>query len=277
MESITVADGSAIRYISLGQGRPLIFLHGWTANAREWLPFASELADRFQVFCWEARGHGSQSENAAVDADIERMADDLQQLIEHHDLHEVTLIGHSMGALTAWEYMRRFGSARLAGLCVVDQSPKLVTDGSWRKGIYGDFDYHRNQSFLARLQEDFAEGVLELVALGNNPRSRENYERNSRGFQQMRDYLRSLSPAPLIQCWDSLTQRDYRELLAEIDIPALLIYGDQSQFYSTELARWVAEQIPQSELHIYEESDHSPHLWHRERFIWDLRRFADAL
>ena len=277
MEKLTASDGTSIRYISIGHGRPLIFLHGWTANAREWLPFASELADEFQVFCWDARGHGDHQYEEDCDTHISTMAQDLQQLINKYDLQDVVLVGHSMGALTTWEYIRQFGTERLGGVCIVDQSPKLVTDESWEHGIYSNFPADKNQKLIQRLSENFAEGVLELVAFGNNVRSRENFERNSRGFQQMREYLQKLPGPMLTACWQSLTAQDYRDIVSAINVPALLIYGDESQFYSQTLANWVATQVNDSELHIYENSDHSPQLWHRERFVYDLRRFVTRL
>lgn len=277
MEKFTAPDGTSIRYISIGHGRPIIFLHGWTASAREWLPFASELADHFQVFCWDARGHGDHEYPEECDTHIQLMAKDLQQLIEKYDLQDVVLVGHSMGALTSWEYIRQFGTDRLGGLCIVDQSPKLVTDESWPHGIYSNFPTDKNQQLIQRLSENFAEGVLELVAFGNNKRSRENFERNSRGFQQMREYLQQLPGPILTACWQSLTAQDYRDVMDKINVPALLIYGDESQFYSTTLAEWVATNIKDAELHIYENSDHSPQLWHRERFVYDVRRFVTQL
>ncbi|MGB0468804.1 MAG: alpha/beta fold hydrolase [Pontibacterium sp.] len=277
METLIATDGTPIRYVSLGHGRPLIFLHGWTANAREWLPFGSALADQFRVFCWDARGHGDHSYPEMCDTHISTMAQDLQQLMDRYDLQDAILVGHSMGALTLWEYIRQFGTERLSAVCIIDQSPKLVTTENWQHGIYGNFTNSSNQKMLQRLSENFAEGVLELVAFGNNARSRDNFERNSRGFQQMREYLQQQRGDLLTPCWQSLAEQDYRTVLPNIDVPALLIYGDESQFYSTHLANWVAEQIPDSSLHIYENSDHSPQLWHKERFIYDLRKFATQL
>ncbi|MEH6473092.1 MAG: alpha/beta hydrolase [Halopseudomonas sp.] len=282
MEILTSHDNTPIHYVSLGQDQqpprqPLIFLHGWTANVREWLPFATPLSEHFYTLCWDARGHGNHPIDATTDMSIGAMADDLHQLIEQLQLDKPILVGHSMGALTGWEYIRRHGCTNLAGFCIVDQSPKLVTDPSWPHGIYGNFDDDRNHRFIQRLDEDFAEAVLELAANGFNQRSKENYQRNSRGFQQMREALATLPGALLTQCWTSLSAQDYRELLASIDIPCLQVYGDQSQFYTQALARWVAEQLPHSQLKIYDNADHSPHLWHREQFIYDLKQFCLGL
>jgi pimeloyl-ACP methyl ester carboxylesterase len=278
MEHFTRPDGTEIHYISLGEGdTTLVFLHGWTASVREWLPFASELSENHRVVSWDARGHGGHEYAEDAQMSLTSMADDLEAMLEHLEITDAVLIGHSMGALTSWEYLRRHGDSRLRGLCIVDQSPKLVTDEQWQHGVYSDFSSETNHAFLQRLSENFAEGVLELIAFGKNQRSRENYEQNSRGFQQMRAYLQK-QPAPLLtRCWDSITQQDYRDVVSNIKLPALLIYGDESQFYSTELQQWIHAQINGSALHVYEQSDHSPHLWHKERFIYDLNRFVDSL
>ena len=278
MEILQTSDNTNIHYISLGSGDiTLVFLHGWTASVREWLPFASDLAENHRVICWDARGHGAHPHAENTNMTLPRMADDLDELLNHLDVHNAILIGHSMGALTAWEYIRRHGQNRLSGLCIVDQSPKLVTDDEWPHGVYGSLNETKNNHLIQRFTADFAEGVLELIAFGNNRRSRENYDNNSRGFQHMREHLQKLPAKLLTQCWISITQQDYRETLANINCPTLLIYGDESQFYSSDLQQWITHIISDSTLLVYPESDHSPHLWHKERFIYDLNRFIDAL
>jgi len=277
MEKIVAKDGAEIHYLRLGSGFPIIFLHGWSASARDWLPFASELAENHEVICWDARGHGGHPLSPGASTHISDMARDLAELIEHHQLEQVTIVGHSMGALTLWEYIRQFGCAKLSGVCIVDQSPKLVTDEQWHNGIYGNFNQAANLRLIRKLREDFGEGLLQLVANGYNQKSYDNYQRNSRGFQQMREHLNSLKGEPLVQCWESLTAQDYRDVLPGITVPALLIYGDESQFYSAQVAEYVRDNIPLATLHTYENSDHSPQLWHRDRFVYDLRCFTDRL
>lgn len=277
MEKITAKDGVNIHYLRLGKGSPVIFLHGWSASAKDWLPFASELADHHEVICWDARGHGGHSQPEGSSTHVRDMASDLHQLIEHHELKNIVLVGHSMGALTLWQYIRDFGCERLSGVCIVDQSPKLVTDDAWHNGIYGNFNQAANHRLISKLQEDFAEGLLQLVANGYNRKSYENYQRNSRGFQQIREHLQTLNGEPLVRCWESLTAADYRDVLPQVKVPALLIYGDESQFYSQQVAEYVRDNIPLAELHTYENSDHSPQLWHRERFVWDLQSFCSKL
>lgn len=277
MEQLISHDKTPLHYVDLGHGRPVIFLHGWTASVLEWLPFAVPLAEQFRTLCWDARGHGDHPYAADTDMSIEAMADDLHQLISQLGLEQPILVGHSMGALTGWEYIRRHGCEALSGFCIIDQSPKLLTDSSWQHGIYGNFDSNHNQTLIAQLDKDFAEGVLELAANGFNQRIRENYQRNSRGFQKLRTMLQQQPADLLTRSWTSLSAQDYRDVLPRIKVPCLQIYGDQSQFYSQDLAHWVADQLADTQLHFYENSDHSPHLWHPQRFSYDLEQFCLGL
>lgn len=269
-------DGEKIHLKISGEGSPLVMLHGWTSSHQEWFPFLAELQKSHQVFRWDARGHGGHKLTKDQAPTAERMARDLHNLLEHFDLREVSVVGHSMGALTIWQYIRDFGSERLARLCIIDQSPKLMTDNNWSHGIYGKFGTQEAESLMQHLQNDFAEGVLRLTAYGLNSRARMKYEEGAKGWEKSRQFLRAQSPIPLIECWQSLTKADYRDVLDRITIPTILIYGGESNFYGIETAHYVAQRIPEAILHIYEGTDHSPHQWQRERFVQDLINFINC-
>lgn len=273
MSHFLADDGARIHVKISGEGSPLIMLHGWTSSSHEWFPFLPELNKRHQVFRWDARGHGSHPADNNTPPTAERMARDLANMLDHYKLDKAAVVGHSMGALTLWQYIRDFGTQRLSRLCFIDQSPKLVTDEDWRHGIYGDFDDEKSKEMLRSLREDFAEAVLKLTAFGLNERAREKYLGGASGWERSRSALRAQNPEPLIECWDSLTRADYRDVLKNIDVPAMLVYGGQSNFYRTETAHYVANSIPRALLSIYEGTDHSPHQWQRERFVRELMTF----
>lgn len=273
MKHFVADDGETIHVEVEGSGSPVVMLHGWTSSHLEWAPFVDELAAGHRVFRWDARGHGGHRLTRPTPPTVQRMARDLANLIDHYALGRVAVVGHSMGALTLWEYIRTYGTDRLWRLCFIDQSPKLLTDDDWEWGIYGDFDCVRAERFAAELEQDFAEAVLRLTAHGLNTRAREKYAENARGWQRVREALRNLHPSPLIDTWKSLTEADYREVLERIDVPALLIYGGESNFYRRDTAHFVRQRIRDAVLHVYEGGDHSPHQWERERFVRDLRAF----
>lgn len=274
MQTYTASDSQTLHVKVIGQGPAVIFLHAWTSSHRDWLRCAQALADENRCFCWDARGHGGHALTVGSEPDVGRMADDLNDLMLHFQLKQPLLLGHSMGALTIWEYIRRYGCDNIGKLCFVDQSPKLITTAEWKHGIYGEFSESRNREFVALMERDFAEAVLRLVAESNNRRAREDYISNSAGFQRIRESLQTLDPAPLISVWKSLCLADYRDVLPQISVPTLLVHGDESHFYSVELGRYVRDSIPNAQLRVYEGTDHSPHLWQRDRFLSDLRRLA---
>lgn len=266
-------DNERIHVRISGDGAPIVLLHGWTSSHRDWSPFVEPLEACHRVFRWDARAHGGHRRHSEAAATLERMARDLDQLLEFWDLRRAVLVGHSMGALTLWQYLRDFGGERVARAVFIDQSPRLLNDSEWRYGIYGLFDEARNRGFVQRLQEDFAEGVLELVGNGLNARARKAYRENGEFIQALRRRLQSLDPGPLVECWRSLSAADLRPALAQVKTPSLLVYGEQSDFYTASTARYVHEQMPNAELAIYEGADHAPHLAHPQRFVAELLDF----
>lgn len=266
-------DGEKIHVQVSGEGTPLILLHGWTASHHEWSPFISGLSPHHRLFRWDARAHGIGWTAASnTQPTVQRLARDLQNLLDHFGIEQAGFVGHSMGALILWQYLRDFGTQRVSKLCFIDQSPKLMTDDSWQLGVYGDFDRNRSDALIASLNDDFAEAVLKLIAFGLNEKARNDYLADVPAWQKTRKVFRSLTPGPLIACWKSLTEADYRDVLESIDVPTLLIYGTKSNFYVPATAHYVANSIPNALLNIYE-GDHSPHLWQRERFIRELLEF----
>ena len=269
-------DGEKIHCHVSGDGPPLVLLHGWTSSHQEWFPFLPGLQAKHRVYRWDARGHGGHALTQAAAPTAPRMARDLCNLLDHFELETTGVVGHSMGALTIWQFIRDFGTARLDRIGLIDQSPRLMTDADWRFGIYGDFAVDRSAAFISDLERDFAESVLRLTAHGLNTRARDKYAENAKGWQRSRELLRAQMAAPLIACWQSLVAADYRDVLERIDVPALLIYGGESNFYHTDTAHYVASKIPGALLKIYEGTDHSPHQWQRDRFVDDLIAFFNT-
>lgn len=267
-------DGEKLHVRISGEGSPLILLHGWTASHQEWFPFLAELCKHHKVYRWDARGHGGHTPQTSTLPTVSRMARDLANMLDHYAIDSPCVVGHSMGALTLWQYIQDYGCGCLSKVCFIDQSPKLLTDDDWQHGIYGNFDATRAQNFVTELERDFAESVLRLGALGLNARAQQKYLENAKGWEKSRSWLRQLDARPLIACWQSLTKADYREVLESITIPTMLIYGGESNFYHRATAHYVQDSIPGATLHIYAGTDHSPHQWQRERFIQNLLAFA---
>jgi pimeloyl-ACP methyl ester carboxylesterase len=277
MQHFVTDDGETIHVAVSGSGPSLILLHEWASNHRVWNPFVKVLESQFTIYRWDARGHGNHAATGTDQPTLARLAKDLAGLIDHFGLRRSTLVGHSMGVLVAWAYMAAFGCDRVAGLCVVDQSPRLVTKGDWRLGIYYDWPAERDAEFVEEMQRDFVEAVVRLVACGRNEHARARLEDPADGLWRLRSYMASVEPEPLITIWQSLTAADLRPVLPCLDVPALLVYGSKSNFYGVETGEYVQRAMPNAKLIVYEGADHSPHLADPNRFASDLAGFASAL
>ena len=272
--SFRADDGEEIQVWQHGQHGPaIVFLHGWTASHLEWSPFIHALEGEHRLFRWNARAHAGRPVRGAP-ATAARMARDLANTIHAYGLEGACFVGHSMGALTLWQYLQDFGSAELGSLCLIDQSPRLLSAADWPFGIYGDFSPARSAAFSAELREDFAEAVLRLAALGLNAAARSGYGANGRGWQRTREALRLLPAADLIACWEDLVGLDLRAVVPRIDKPTLLVYGGCSNFYPVGIAHWLQARIPQAELSIHQDANHSPHLMDAPRFCGELSAFV---
>ena len=130
-QSVIADDGAEISVRVGGQGPPMLLLHEWASSHRIWEPFAHHLEDRFTIYRWDARGHGTSCHNSPGGAmTLARMSEDLANLLTFFDLDNVCVVGHSMGALIIWSYIRKHGCERIGRLCFIDQSPRLTTDAS---------------------------------------------------------------------------------------------------------------------------------------------------
>jgi non-heme chloroperoxidase len=264
-------DGEQLHVRLSGSGIPILLLHGWTASHAAWSPLMAPLLKwPCRLLRPDARGHGGHALTVNGLPDVKRLARDVINLLDHFGIEHIAAVGHSMGALTLWQCIRDFGTSRFSHLAFIDQSPKLLTDDTWRCGIYGDFDHYRSQQLVRDLSQDFVEAVLRLVAFGLNGKARETYLRNSSGWRAARDSLRDMDPAAAIAIWKSLVEADYRSVLPTIHLPTLLAYGTSSNFYTQETARYVAAQLPSAHLSLYQGADHGPHLSQPQRFVDEL-------
>jgi pimeloyl-ACP methyl ester carboxylesterase len=269
-DKVLADDGEFLQVFRCGSGPALLLLHGWTANHAAWSPLLALLSEKFTVLRPDARGHGSHLIRVNHRPDVQRLARDVVCILDHYGLRKAVAAGHSMGALTLWQCVCDFSADRFSHLAFIDQSPKLVTDATWQGGIYGDFDAERSAQFVAELEGDFAESVLRLGAFGLNDKARATYTRNSSGWRTAREALRHLQPTVAIAIWKSLVAADYRDVLPAIHAPTLLAYGTSSNFYTSEVARYVVDRIVNAHLSLYIDADHSPHLADPARFAAEL-------
>jgi pimeloyl-ACP methyl ester carboxylesterase len=118
--------------VDIGSGRPLVFLHGWSTNATFFAPqHALAAAAGLRVLVPDLPGHGH-DQRAGARLAIDALAQPLDALLERDDLDGAVLVGWSMGATVALDLLARRGSLGVAGLVMVDMTPKVANATDWR-------------------------------------------------------------------------------------------------------------------------------------------------
>jgi pimeloyl-[acyl-carrier protein] methyl ester esterase len=249
--------------------RPIVLLHGWACHGGYFAPQFEGLADRFRLIAPDLRGHRF-SHRPGDAPDLATLAGDLQALLDQLALPAPVLVGWSMGALVAFEFIRRQGSA--AGLVVVDMTPCVVNDAGWSLGLNGDYgpaQAERAPELMRRDWQSWVEAFLPTVFAAGRPP-------DLALFDWMRREMRVCHPDAMAALWRAITDADYRSIMQSITVPTLIVCGAESQLYGTGTAAWLARAIPAAEIATVAEAGHAPHLEQPAVFNRLLAEFVDG-
>jgi pimeloyl-ACP methyl ester carboxylesterase len=272
-DTFTASDGQVVPVCVLGTGPPLVLVHGVGCSHRDWMPVARRLAQRHCVLAWDARGHG-QCRPVLGSITLARLADDLAEMIEQFGLDRSVLVGHSMGALTLMQYLQSYGTRRVAAVALVDQSPRIVTDDGWRLGLFGGCSAEMLMGLIAGARRDLAETLLHEVGAFGGPWLQRQLGPDAWLGRMLRQRLRRIDVRPLLDLAESMAQADFRDSLARLDAPLLVVLGARSPHYAgVPLDAWYRDTVKHAEISVYAHAGHSPHISEPLRFARDLERF----
>jgi non-heme chloroperoxidase len=255
------SDGTKLFCRDWGDGPPIVFCHPWALNADIWEYQFTELSERgLRCVAYDRRGHG-RSEDPGRSYDYDTLAEDLAAVIEQLDLHDVTLVGYSMGSREVARYVSRHGPGRVARVAFVSPIAPTPAPGSEA----------RSESIVAGLKKDrpaFMTGALPFFLGKESPVS-------PAMTQWVLDQFLRSSPKAIIEFTRNIATGDHRADLSAMTMPTLIIQGDKDEVCRLELTgRKLAEAISGSELRIYEGAPHGIALTHRDRFTADLLRYV---
>jgi pimeloyl-ACP methyl ester carboxylesterase len=265
---IEARDGTRLYYLDWGSGKPVVFLHAWGLNADIWEYQMVDLVDQgLRCVAYDRRGHG-RSMDPGRGYDFDSFADDLAAVLERLDLHDVTLVGHSMGGGEVARYLARHGTRRIARAVLTSAITPIVG----RRPDYPEgTDPRATDAFVAALKHDRPATLAAGIGLFTGAGQTVSPEMSQWVVSQ---FLRA-SPKGSIECQRAIANADFRPDMRAFTVPTLIIHGDADQVVSLDKnARKTAQAIPGSELKIYEGGSHGLILADRERFNHDLLAFA---
>jgi non-heme chloroperoxidase len=266
-------DGAQIFYKDWGtDGTPVLLSHGWPLNSDAWEAAALFLANHgHRAIAHDRRGHGRSSQTWHGN-EMDTYADDLACLIEHLDLRDLTLVGHSTGGGEVVHYVGRHGAERVAKVVLVSAVPPLMlhTDDNPAGLPIEVFDGIRGGELANRSQlyRDLADGPF----FGHNRRGDVD-----QGFRDA-FWLQSMACGhrAAYECIAAFSATDFRPDLAAIDVPTLVIHGDDDQIVPIDVGgRRSVELIAGAELLVYQGSSHALPDTDRDRLHADLLAFID--
>jgi pimeloyl-ACP methyl ester carboxylesterase len=139
-EFLEVAPQVKIFYESAGEGKPLVFIPGWTMTSGIWKEQVVNFSKTNRVITIDPRSHGNSSKAVSGNS-LQQHAKDLRRMIEELNLNKVTLIGWSMGVATILEYVNLYDNDRLNALILVDGLPCMLKKEDWPYGMSADDAY----------------------------------------------------------------------------------------------------------------------------------------
>jgi len=121
-KQFTTEDGAVLSYLELGEGTPMVLVHGWSQSGLQWYNQIEEFSKTHRVLALDLRGHG-QSSKVDHGYRIYRMAQDVREFMVGLDLEPGVMMGHSMGCSILWAYWDLYGDAGVTKMIFVDNSP----------------------------------------------------------------------------------------------------------------------------------------------------------
>jgi 3-oxoadipate enol-lactonase len=260
---IAVIDSLELAYDDVGAGTPVVFLHAFPMNRTMWAPQLSALVERCRCFAVDLRGFGESS--VIPPYSMEQYADDLAHLLEQLRLDKVVLVGCSMGGAIAFSFWRRHRRYVRA----------LVLSGA-RAGVDSDETLARRRHLIHAVREHGSIAVANAqIAMLVGATAREKQPDTYDAVH------RTAAVAPVegvVGALEAMMLRpDSTPTLPTIDVPTLIVAGDEDTATPSREAHLMHQQIPASRLEIIEQAGHLCNLERPAAFNHVLTEFLVSL
>ena len=272
-KTLAVKDGTTIFYKDWGKGQPVVFSHGWPLNADAWDAQMLYLGNKgYRVIAHDRRSHG-RSDQTWNGNEMDTYADDLAALLDHLDLKRAILIGHSTGGGEVARYMGRHGSKRVAKAVLISAVPPIMVKSAAnpngtpiealdaiRAGVVSDrSQFYKDLSIpffgYNRAGAKISEGV------------RDNF-----WLQGMQSGVKGS-----YDCIKAFSETDFTADLKKIDIPTLVMHGDDDQIVPfPDAGALTAKLVRDSTLKVYPGFPHGMPITHADVINPDLLKFIKA-
>ena len=258
------SDDAEIVYRTLGEGSPVILLHPFPANHEFWLPVAEALSTRYRLILPDMRGHGD-SDVGDGPATVEKHAADIARVMDHAEIGRAPLVGVSIGGYALFEFWRRHrGRVAALALCNTKAPADSAEARAGRLQAANDV--------IERGTEPFFQSMIPRL-LGKT--TREARPDLVEGALRM---MRKMSPQDVAQVQRGMAGRpDSVDTLKTINVPTLLVTGDEDILTGVNEAELMRQHISGSQLRVIPKAGHYSPWEQPEEAGKLLRQFLEHL
>jgi non-heme chloroperoxidase len=272
MSTITTRDGTTIFFKDWGGGQPIVFHHGWPLTSDDWdAQLMFFLANGYRVIAHDRRGHGRSSQTFDGN-EMDTYAADVAELAAHLDLRDAVHVGHSTGGGEVARYVARHGKGRVAKAALIGAVPPVMVKSQRNPGGLPIEVFDGFRSALAANRAQYYRELASGPFYGFNrpgakslPAVVDNWWRQgmSGGIKPHHDCIKAFS------------ETDFTEDLQSIDVPVLILHGDDDQIVPiADSALLSAKLVKRGTLKVYPGLPHGMCTTHADVINRDLLAFV---
>ena len=262
MHNIIKYNDTKISYSDTGEGFPIVLLHGYLESLLVWENFSKKLKTTNRVISIDLPGHGNSESQSNIHT-MKYMADSVNKVLEHLNVKECLMIGHSMGGYVTMEFLNNYPE-KLKAICLFHSTP--YADSEEKKQVRSRLieaieagkhvslaKEHVEKTFAPENLEKFVEqiGFLKIIAINTKPNG------NIAALKGMKE------------------RKDFSTLLEQIKIPSLWIFGKRDNFIDIDILKKI--KLNNTKVSILNNSGHQGYIEEEEKSYEIIKEFLKEI